>query len=136
MKKMTPHILLRLIVSGVLLLMASGCTLKASTESLTDTMTNFLSSTTPGAWFNEDGLINPDQRINVFVAINYETLKQEMAQGEGEYLTALATLLEISNENLPSFKARAQEQFRVTHTNPDPSPQSLLAVLSDMNRES
>ncbi len=133
--KITPLSLLKLFVCSVTLIMGSGCTLKASTESLTDTMTNFLSSTTPGAWFNEDGLIKPDQRINVFVAINYETLQQDMAQGEGEYLTALGTLLEIPDEKMPSFKARAQEQFRVIHTSSDPSPQSLLAVLYDMNRE-
>lgn len=129
----TPQMLLRLIVCHALLIILSGCTLKASTESLTDATTNFLSSTTPGAWFNEDGLIRPDQRLNVFVAINYETLQQEMAQGEGEYLTALGTLLEIPDEKMPSFKIWTQAQFRMIQTTADPTPQTLLAVLSDMN---
>ncbi len=134
--KTTPHRLLRLIICSTALIMASGCTLKASTESLTDTTTNFLSSTTPGAWFNQDGLIKPDQRINVFVAITYESLQQDMAQGEGEHLTALAKLLEIPDEKMPTFKAWAQEQYRTIQTTTDPTPQTLLAVLSDINFES
>ena len=127
----TPYILLRLITCSFLLIIASGCTLKASTESLTDTTTNFLSSTTPGAWFNEDGLIKPDQRINLFLAINYETLQQEMAKGEGEYLTALGTLLEIPNEEMPVFKMWAQEQFHIMNATTEATPQKLLTLLID-----
>ena len=129
--KIMPFILLRLIVCGFLINIASGCTLKASTESLTDTTTNFLSSTTPGAWFNEDGLINPDQRINLFLTINHETLRQEMAKGEGEYLTALGTLLEIPDEKMPSFKAWAQDQFRMMHKKAETNPKELFTVLID-----
>ena len=134
--KTTSHSLLRLILCSTTLIIASGCTLKASTESLTDTTTNFLSSTTPGAWFTQDGLIKPDQRINVFVAITYDSLQQDMAQGEGEYLTALGKLLEIPNQKMPTFKAWAQEQYRTIQATTNPTPQTLLAVLYDMNLES
>lgn len=113
----------------VLSTLTFGCTLKASTESLTDITTNFVSSTTPGAWFNEDGLLNPDQRIQVFVAINYESLQQNMAQGEGEYLRALGTLMNVPPDRMSGFNLWAQEQFRKFLLTPEATPDDFLALL-------
>ena len=128
MRTLTPHRLI--VVLGIFMgFVASGCTLKASTETLTDATTNFVSSTTPGAWFDGDGLLRQDQRINVFVAMNYGSLQQDMAKGDGEYLSALATLLEIPEAHIPQFKKWSQEQFRLTHGMDNANQQTLLALL-------
>ncbi len=114
-------------------LMASGCTLKASTESLTDAMTNFSSSTTPGAWFTVNGLLKPSERINAFLAINFENLRQDMAQGSGEYLAALGTLLDIPTEQMTSFERQAQERFEQIYGSDPVTHQMLTNVVSEIN---
>ncbi|GJL53361.1 MAG: hypothetical protein NPIRA02_04930 [Nitrospirales bacterium] len=120
----------RNIVLSVGLLLGSGCTLKATTESLTDTTTNILSSTTPGAWFTADGLLKPEEKVNAFIATNYHNLQQNMAQGEGEYLTALGSLLEIQEEAMPQFHARAQTHFQRFTVTSTQHPQSISTMLS------
>jgi len=127
--KSLSHYWLPFMACGIILFVASGCTLKASTETLTDATTNFVSSTTPGAWFNEDGLLRPEQRLPVFMAINYESLQQDMARGNGEHLTALASLLEVPAEHVPNFKVWSQEQFRVYFSAEHPNPKKFLTVL-------
>jgi len=114
------------------LLLASGCTFRATTESLTDTTTNILSSTTPGAWFTADGLLKPEEKVHAFVSTNYDNLQQDMARGEGEYLTALSTLLEIQEEQMASFHARAQENFHKIFVAKAQHPQLIPNMLSHM----
>lgn len=120
----------RKVIIILLLFITSGCTLKATSESLSDSTTNFVSSTTPGSWYTQDGLLKSDQKINAFVAINYEHLLQEMAQGEGEYLTAFATLLNIQPAHMRSFKDSAQHQFSLIGSPVDINSKILPPVLS------
>ncbi|GJL64959.1 MAG: hypothetical protein NPIRA04_36130 [Nitrospirales bacterium] len=117
---------------SLLVLFVSGCTLRATTESLTDTTTNILSSTTPGAWFTADGLLKPEEKVNAFIVTNYDNLQQNIAQGEGEYLTALGTLLEIQEKNMDTFHARAQEKFLDIFVPVEHHPQSVSTMLSHM----
>ncbi|GJL51325.1 MAG: hypothetical protein NPIRA01_25520 [Nitrospirales bacterium] len=119
-------------VLSLLVLFVSGCTFRATTESLTDTTTNILSSTTPGAWFTADGLLKPEEKVNAFVSTNYDNLQQNSAQGEGEYLTALGALLEIQEENMGTFHAQAQENFQDIFLLIDQHPQSVSTMLSHM----
>jgi hypothetical protein len=74
-----------------------GLTLSAcgTTKATFDSISNFLSSTTPGALFTQDGLVRQEQKINLFAGVAYENLRQESAAGGGEYLTSLASLYEI-----------------------------------------
>jgi hypothetical protein len=101
---------LRTIV-GLVLIPAAGCTLKATFESTTDTTSNFLSSTTPGAWVTEDGLLRAEHRVGAFMIVNRENLEQDIARGEGEYLASLGTLLGVTEGESSSFQAAAQGEF-------------------------
>ena len=76
------HILSLLSVAAVLVLSLSAC-------SITETINNILSSTSGRSWFTEDGLVKTDQKVNAFMAFNFENLKQDMARGQGEYLDSL-----------------------------------------------
>ena len=80
------HILSSLTCAVALILTLSGC-------SLTGTTIDFFSSTSGRSWFTEDGLIKAEHRVDAFVTLNFENLKQNMAQGHGEYLASLSTLM-------------------------------------------
>ena len=116
-----PRHILPLLCAGSLILTLSGC-------SITETINNILSSTSGRSWFTEDGLVKTDQRVNAFVAFNFENLKQDMARGQGEYLDSLSALMEIPTDRRPSFYAHAQSRYPLVmeqHSN----PQETLALL-------
>src|SRR5574338_792394 len=52
-----------------------------------------ISSGTSGC--TNDGQVWAAEKANVFAAINFDNLEQDMAQGHGEHLTSLATLMGI-----------------------------------------
>ena len=43
----------------MLVLLASGCTLKGTTDEITDTTSNVTVSTSGRTWFTEDGVLHP-----------------------------------------------------------------------------
>jgi Protein of unknown function (DUF3015) len=115
------HILSLLSVAAVLVLSLSAC-------SITETINNILSSTSGRSWFTEDGLVKTDQKVNAFMAFNFENLKQDMARGQGEYLDSLSTLMEIPQDRRASFYAHAQSRYPFVMEHHS-SPQETLALL-------
>ena len=108
---------------------ASMLCVTISACSVTETIKDFLSSTTPGDWFTGDGLLKGDQKVNAFVALNFENLKQDMARGHGEYLTSLSTLLGVPQDRQASFFAHAQSRYPFVNTN-GRGPSDVVALLS------
>ncbi len=102
----------QLAVWGLVGITLSGCTLKATTDTSTDGTTEFLSSTTGGTWWTEDGLIKPGHHAGAFVAVNYDNLLQDMAEGEGEYISAFGSLLNIQPEQQQVFVNRLQQRYQ------------------------
>jgi hypothetical protein len=115
------HILNSLSYAGLLTLTLSGC-------SITETINDILSSTSGRSWFTEDGMIKADQKVNAFMALNFENIKQDMARGHGEYLASLSTVMGIPQDYQASFFAHAQSRypFVVEHQS---SPQEVIALL-------
>jgi hypothetical protein len=107
---------------------ASMLCVTISACSVTETVKDILSSTTPGDWFSGNGLLKPDQKVNAFVAFNFENLKQDMAKGHGEYLTSLSTLLGVPQDRQASFFAYAQSRYPFV-TEHRSSPQEVIALL-------
>jgi len=107
---------------------ASMLCVTISACSVTETVKDILSSTTPGDWFTGDGLLKPDQKVNAFVAFNFENLKQDMAKGHGEYLTSLSTLLGVPQDRQASFFAHAQSHYPFVNEHQS-SPQEVIALL-------
>ena len=68
-----------------------------------------ISSGTSGC--TNDGTILASEKINVFATVNFDNISQEMAQGQGEHLTSLATLMGIPEENHQVFFAFTQEHY-------------------------
>ncbi len=114
----------RLIVLAAMFILAiSGC-------SATETVKDFLSSTTPGDWFDEDGMPKAEHRVHLFVAANLENVKADMAKGRGEYLTALSTLMAVPPQREAEFFSLAQGAYPSVAGEDRVSVERILIALS------
>lgn len=95
----------------VLLLISMGCTIKGTLNETTDTTSNITGTTSGRTWWNEDGLLHPEYKAIAFATYNEANLEQQLAQGSGEYVTSLGTLLGVAPEAQATFLAAAQADF-------------------------
>ena len=100
------------------MLLASGCTLKSTIKQTTDTTSNVTGTTSGHAWWNEDGLLLTEHKAIAFAKYNEANLEQDLARGQGEYVTSLAALLGVPSDQRSVFQAKAQGAFD-TLTTPD-----------------
>lgn len=112
-----------------LLFSLSGCTVKATIKSTTDAFTNFSSSTSAKSWVTGQGLLRNDHRITVFVRDNFENLTDELAQGRGEHVASLGTLLGVTRDREAAFYAFTQAKFPVLVPSTATTPEELLVAL-------
>ncbi|MEP7153804.1 MAG: DUF3015 domain-containing protein [Nitrospira sp.] len=88
-----------------------------------------ISSGTSGC--TNDGQVMADQRTNMFAAMNFDNLSQEMAQGKGEHLASLATLMGIPAEQHTAFFALTQERYTAMVEAGETSSVALVKALND-----
>ena len=88
-----------------------------------------ISSGTSGC--TNDGKVWASEKVNVFTAMNFDNLAQEMAQGQGEHLTSLATLMGVPEENHQAFFAMTQENYTTLVQAGETSPKAVVKVLHD-----
>jgi Protein of unknown function (DUF3015) len=105
-----------LICITALMLLAAGCTLKGTINETTDTTSNVTGTTSGRTWFTEDGLLHPEHKLTAFTALNQMNVEQDLARGQGEYLTSLGTLLGLSSDQQAAFHAKAQGAFATLMT--------------------
>ena len=67
-----------------------------------------ISSGTSGC--TNDGKIMSEYKTTVFASLNFDALSAEMAQGRGEHLASLATLMGVPEERHPVFHPRLAMQ--------------------------
>ena len=103
--------------------------LMATTNGTFGSTTFGISSGTSGC--TNDGVIFAEHKTSVFAAINFENLSQEMAQGHGEHLTSLATLMGVPAEHQPEFFALTQEKYTLLVKNGETSPAAMLKALNE-----
>ena len=106
-----------------------GQVLMATTNGTFGAQTFGLSSGTSGC--TNDGKIFASEKVNVFTALNFDNLSQEMAQGQGEHLTSLATLMGIPKENHQDFFAMTQENYTTLVQAGESSPKAVVKALHD-----
>lgn len=100
----------------VLLLLAAGCTLKATVKETTDTTSNVTGTTSGRTWWNEDGLLHPEHKLTAFLSLNEANVEQDLARGRGEYVTSLGTLLGLPDDQQAAFHSKAQASFEAFTT--------------------
>jgi len=105
-----------LICMTALLVLASGCTLKATVKQTTDSTSNVTGTTSGRTWFTEDGLLHPEHKLTAFMALNQTNVEQDLARGQGEYVTSLSTLLGLSDDRQAAFHEKAQRAFETLIT--------------------
>jgi hypothetical protein len=115
--------------AAVVALALAGCTVTETIGNILGSTKDFLSSTSPGEWFTGDGVLKADHKVIAFVAINFDNVKQDMAQGRGEYLNSLSELFGIREERREAFFAYAQSRYRLTKDSHG-GPEELVALLT------
>lgn len=78
-----------------------------------------------------DGVIMKTSQVDVFASINFENLSQEMAQGRGEHLASLATLLGVPAEQQGEFFVLTQEKYTTLIQSGETTPVAMVNALQD-----
>ena len=104
-------------------------TMEATTNGLMGNQTFGISSGTSGC--TNDGKFWAQEKVNVFAALNFENLAQDMAQGQGEHLASLATLMGIPADQQPAFFAMTQEKYASLVTAGETSPVAMVKALNE-----
>jgi hypothetical protein len=106
--------------------------LGATTNGTFGTQTFGISSGTSGC--TEDGAVKVARATEVFVDVNLDSIRQEMAAGKGEYVNTLASLLGATEATRPQmvrfFQSEYQSLFPSAGTSSDEMLKTLTSKLS------
>lgn len=103
--------------------------MQATTNGSFGTQTFGISTGTLGC--TNDGKIMSEQKTTMFASLNFEALSAEMAQGQGEHLASLASLMGVPAAQHPTFFAMTQERYTSLVQAGEASPVALLKSLND-----
>ena len=78
-----------------------------------------------------NGKFVQSEQETMFANLNFENLSQEMAQGGGEHLASLATLMGVPAEQQPAFFAMTQEKYATLIQSGDTTPVAMLKALQE-----
>ena len=122
---------------GALVLASVGLVLSAcnTTKATVDTFAKFTSSTSPEELINADGVIQESQKARLFAAVAFENLEQDIARGNGEYLTSLAVLLKIPAGEQDEFRTRTQSDYPLLFASDRRTAESMLATLTSKRED-
>jgi hypothetical protein len=88
-----------------------------------------ISSGTSGC--TNDGKVMAEYKTTVFASQNFENLSQEMAQGQGEHLASLATLMGVPAEQQAAFFAITQDRYTSLMKTGEASPVAMVQAIND-----
>ena len=88
-----------------------------------------ISSGTSGC--TNDGKVMAEQKTTMFAQLNFENLSQEMAQGQGEHLASLATLMGVPAEHQAAFFSVTQERYTSLIKTGEASPVAMIKAIND-----
>ncbi len=87
---------------------------------------------TTGTWGCQNNRkVWTEHKANVFAIINFENLSQDMAQGRGEHLASLATLMGVPDDQQAAFFALSQERYQELLLAGQTSTAAMLTALHD-----
>jgi len=103
--------------------------LMATTNGTFGSQTFGISSGTSGC--TNDGKIMGDSKTVMFAELNFNDLSQEMAQGQGEHLASLASLMGIPADKQEEFFAMTQERYTSLVKAGETSPVAMVKALNE-----
>ena len=103
--------------------------LAATTNNIISPASSSITSGTSGC--DANGVIYREKEQEVFVAVNFDSLSQEMAQGHGANLQSLAALMGCSTAAYPEFARMTQDKYAELVS----SDTSTLGLISGLKRE-
>lgn len=101
--------------------------LAATTNNIISPASFSITSGTSGC--DANGVIYREKEQEAFVAVNFDTLSQDMAQGHGQSLQSLAALMGCSAPVYPEFARMTQQKYDVLLASADTTTVELLAGL-------
>lgn len=102
----------------------------AATTNATAGQTYSITTGTSGC--TNHGIVQNDKQVEVFVAVNFENLKEDMVRGQGEYLQSLSNLMGVPAEKQPTFFAMAQEHYQDLFPSSEAGASHLLSTLESI----
>jgi len=78
-----------------------------------------------------NGKLWAEHKTTMFANLTFDNLSQEMAQGHGEHLTSLATLMGIPVDQHPAFYAMTQEKYTSLVQAGETSPKAVVKAIHD-----
>ena len=125
-------------LAGALVLTSAGLIMSAcnTTKATLDTFAKFTSSTFPGEWVNADGVVTENQKARLFAAVVFENLEQDVARGNGEYVTSLAMLLKVPPGEHEEFKTRCQSSYSLLFAPGTRTAETMLSRLTARDKAS
>ena len=132
MSIMTVKGLIGALVLGSVGLVVSACNTSKATV---DTFAKFTSSTSPGNWINADGVIQESQKARLFTSVAFENLEQDIARGNGEYLTSLSVLLKVPAGKQDEFRMHSQSNYSSLFASDIRTAENLLATLNSKRED-
>ncbi|MGD0585124.1 MAG: DUF3015 family protein [Oryzomonas sp.] len=124
---------MRVVVAGSLMALVSSCAVttdstKGTSETLQNTSeasTNFTSSTSP----RDEGKTSDAQNVKRFASVNLDRLREDMARGSGEHLTAFAHLLGVRENRQAEFFAVTKQNYPILFGSEPTTSDEMLARL-------
>lgn len=107
------------------------CTKSSMLSSTCATTYNTMKMSGCPTCITDDQAMKQAQQIRLFVDNNWDDLQQDMARGDGEHLTALASLMRVPEGEQKLFCALANESFRAHSEEDVLTPAKLIADLRE-----
>jgi hypothetical protein len=102
--------------------------LGATTNGTFGSQTFGISSGTSGC--TQDGAVKLARATEVYAEVNLTSLRQEMAAGQGEYVSTFATLLGATDQTRPQMVRFFQTEYQVLFPSAETSSDEMLKTLS------
>ena len=106
-----------------------GLAPKVLAATTNNTFFNTISMTFGVLGCTNDGVVTGAARVPMFASTNLDQLAAEMAAGQGETLTTLASLYNVSEADRPAFYALAKANYGVIFARADVTTADVLAAM-------
>jgi hypothetical protein len=102
--------------------------LAATTNGISGNQTFGMTTGTSGC--TDDGAVKFVKEAEVFAEVNLDTLRREMATGQGEFVTSFAALLGARGEEIPALCQLFQKEYTAIFPTSATTSAEMLANLS------